>query len=470
MLKRVWYTLPVFCLISAVLVAPPTARAEVKTSAHDQAAASQAAAEDGAEDGAKEIWAPAVKPKPLSDEVKKGLKWVVARQLNSGGWGQGDESQGMQGSSRVFTADAIDSRRTLPAQKGKQARKSKQSQQVRQKPSEIPSVADTCMATLALIRSGSTPSKGEYAEPIARAIRYLCCQIEEADEDTMYITKTRGTRVQSKLGPFIDTFMAAMVLPEIAGKMPSEKDNARAQKALLKVMGKMKKNQRQDGTWSDQGWAATLAQGVAAKGMNRAAQSSFSLAEAVDSMREKSETNAQRSFDSSSGKFSSKGSAGVQLYSAGANLSALSDNYNTNEQQRAEVEKKAKSAATPQASQAARQKLDKFRAVKRDLKAAQAAVVKRLDDKAFIAGFGNNGGEEFLSYMNIGEGLVVKGGDAWKTWDKSITENLNRIQNNDGSWSGHHCITGRTFCTSASLLVLMVDRAPMPVASKVKGR
>ena len=70
-----------------------------------------------------------------------------------------------------------------------------------------------------------------------------------------------------------------------------------------------------------------------------------------------------------------------------------------------------------------------------------------MDDKQFIAGFGSNGGEEFLSYMNIGESLVVKGDDAWKSWDKSISENLNRVQNSDGSWSGHDCITGRTFCT-----------------------
>ena len=112
----------------------------------------------------------------------------------------------------------------------------------------------------------------------------------------------------------------------------------------------------------------------------------------------------------------------------------------------------------------------RFKEAKTDLEAAQAAVIARLDDKQFIAGFGSNGGEEFLSYMSIGESLVVKGGDDWKSWDKSITQNLNRVQNKDGSWSGHHCITGRTFCTSAALLVLMVDRAPVPIAAKMKRR
>ena len=49
--------------------------------------------------------------------------------------------------------------------------------------------------------------------------------------------------------------------------------------------------------------------------------------------------------------------------------------------------------------------------------------------------------------------------------DDAMTSNLNRIQNSDGSWSGHHCITGRTFCTSTALLVLMADRSPVPVSA-----
>jgi hypothetical protein len=104
------------------------------------------------------------------------------------------------------------------------------------------------------------------------------------------------------------------------------------------------------------------------------------------------------------------------------------------------------------------------------LERAQQAVLARMQDKAFVAGFGSNGGEEFLSHLNIGESLVAKGGADWEKWDKQMTENLNRIQNQDGSWTGHHCITGRTFCTSAALLVLMVDRCKTPVAKKIAKR
>ncbi|HSU69195.1 MAG TPA: hypothetical protein VLJ39_20085, partial [Tepidisphaeraceae bacterium] len=95
----------------------------------------------------------------------------------------------------------------------------------------------------------------------------------------------------------------------------------------------------------------------------------------------------------------------------------------------------------------------------KSLEQAQSAVVERMNDKQFVAGFGSNGGEEFLSYMNIGESLVLKGGDKFTKWDQSMTENLNRVQNEDGSWTGDHCITGRTFCTAAALMTLTVDRS-----------
>jgi hypothetical protein len=189
-----------------------------------------------------------------------------------------------------------------------------------------------------------------------------------------------------------------------------------------------------------------------------------------EKVREKAETQARQTFDKASGKFSKEGSAGVELYSAAGNLSNITQNAQTNGMQEAHVREQAASAPTAPARLEAQRTVARFEAVKKDQADAERAVIARLDDKQFLAGFGSNGGEEYLSYMNIGESLVVKGGDAWKSWDKSISENLNRIQNNDGSWSGGHCITGRTFCTSAALLVLMVDRSPQPISEKMKKR
>lgn len=428
-----------------------------------------------------DVWKPAVEPKPLSDQVQKGLDWLLGHQLESGAWGQGEESMNMQSSSRIFldglkgTRDVKNSRMVSPLIKSESSDlKSKPHDQKplakkaeQPKSTEIPSVADTCMATLALIRSGSRPSKGPFAKNILNAVNFLCSEIEAADEKSPYITKTRGTRVQSKLGPYIDTFMAAMLLPEVLKQMPNAEGNQRVKKSLAKVLKKMELNQRDDGTWSDAGWAAALSQGVAAKGLNRAMQSGMKVPQ---TMQRRAESSAKQSFDAKAGKFSSKGSAGVALYSSSSNMSALADSVNSNERLQKEAELELKEATNDKDRKKAHDKLERFEKAEEALSAQKAAVIKKLGNKNFIAGFGNNGGEEFLSYMNIGESLVVKGDNDWLKWDKSITKNLNEIQNQDGSWSGHHCITGRTFCTSAALLVLMVDRAPFPVSDKVKSQ
>ena len=105
-------------------------------------------------------------------------------------------------------------------------------------------------------------------------------------------------------------------------------------------------------------------------------------------------------------------------------------------------------------------KVSEFEATVGQLGRNRSAVLMKLDDEGFVSGFGSNGGEEFWSYWNLSEALVRDGGNDWLKWDKSMEKNLGRIQNEDGSWSGHHCITGRTFCTSAALLVLLADRTP----------
>ncbi len=66
-----------------------------------------------------------------------------------------------------------------------------------------------------------------------------------------------------------------------------------------------------------------------------------------------------------------------------------------------------------------------------------------------MSGFGNNGGEEFMSYLQTGESMIIGKDNSWKNWYDSMSGRLLRIQNDDGSWSGHHCITSPVFCTAA---------------------
>ncbi len=386
---------------------------------------------------AKSAWKPAVDPKPLSSQVEKGLSWLIAHQLPNGGWGQGDEAPTMGQN---------------PAM---------------EKLASTANVADTSMAIMALTRSGSTASKGEHKEAIRKGIGFILSEIEASDDDSLYVTDVRGTRVQMKIGTYVDTFTALTVLTEAKGTMPDDAGNKRLDKALAKILSKIEKNQRDDGTWDNRGWAPVLSQSMAAKGLNRAAQAGEDVDEEI---LEKVEMQARTQFDAKSGSFASGGSAGVGLYSGAANSSTLRDSTNTRRTKNRKLAEVAKTAPTAEARAHAERKLAENKEAEIATDSAEKALIGRLEDPRYIAGFGNNGGEEFLSYMLVSESLVVKGGDDWNRWDGTITKLVNKVQNEDGSWTGHHCITGRTFVTSAALMVLMADRTPVPVAAEIATR
>jgi hypothetical protein len=430
--------------------------------------AATARAESGVDRGAS-AWTTAVEPKPLSRNVKKGLDWLVEHQLAGGGWGEGEESAQMRGGGERASFR------------------------------DTPNVADTCIALLALIRSGSTPREGPYRGAIAKGVRYVRSQVEGSDSESLAVSSVQGTRVQMKLGPNIDTFLASMLLSEVKGRMPDEASEKAVDVALHKVIGKIEKHQKKDGAFDGQGWAPVLAQAMSGKGINRARQAG---ARVSDVALANAQAGAAMAFRASSDPVATAagetrggptilaasaapgrpsggmargmggmmaGSAGVELYGRAANLGVLQDSVNTSKAEVPQLREKAAKAKDPQERAQAKRKLFQIAEAEKVHEEARAAVVGRLEDPQFIAGFGSNGGEEFLSYMNLAESLVVKGGDEWKRWDSRMTENLNRVQDQNGSWSGHHCITGRTFCTSTALLVLMADRTPVPVQARAKA-
>jgi len=384
----------------------------------------------------KATWAPAVKPKALSENVKKGLEWLVRQQQENGGWAQGEES----------------------AQMGRGMGQIK----------DTPNVGDTCAAILALLRSGSTPKEGPYAAHIRKGLEFICKSIEAATGNDLYVTSVRGTRLQMKLGTYVDTFLASMVLAEVKEQMADEGGRKRVLEALETVVSKIQRNQKADGTFGETGWANSLSTAVASKGLNRAAQNG----QAVDLVAlDRAQAEGQRGFNGKDGRFDAAASAGVDLYASASSLTKMRESSNTYRAQGEELRRQLAAAETPaEKKEEIRKTIESYEKNEQVLKQAQEAIQKKINDPRFVAGFGSNGGEEFLSHMNIGESLVVDGGKAWEDWDQKMTENLNRIQNADGSWTGHHCITGRTFCTSAALLCLMVDRAPVPLAAKVGRR
>jgi hypothetical protein len=379
-------------------------------------------------------WKTAVNPKKLSTNVDKGLKWLAAHQLDSGAWGQGDEAETM--------GHGMDNLRATP------------------------SVADTSMALLAFLRAGHTAGKGEYKEQMRRGFDFVLGEIEAADSDSLLVTQTKGTRVQMKIGTYVDTFAALMVMTEAKGTLADAAANKRLDKAIAKVLAKIQKNQREDGSWDNQGWAPVLTQAMAGKGLNRAEQNGEQV---DDKVLARIEENNTKQFDAATGRFATGSTAGVGLYGGAAGASSARDSANTRVAKEKDLKKKIAVAKAPEEKARYQAELDAGVRAQRQAESAEKAILTQVDDDAFIRGFGSNGGEEFLSYMLIAESLVVKGGADWEKFDVSITALVNQVQNEDGSWTGHHCITGRTFCTAAALLVLMADRAPVPIAAQLKG-
>lgn len=92
-----------------------------------------------------------------------------------------------------------------------------------------------------------------------------------------------------------------------------------------------------------------------------------------------------------------------------------------------------------------------------DAHGAIAQQRPRLDDEALLQGHGTLGGEEYLSYAVLSEAMVIAGGSRGQAWNESVGDRLAAVQNPDGSWSGHHCISSAVFCTAAAVQCLTVD-------------
>lgn len=385
-------------------------------------------------------------PKPIGDAVNKGLAWLAKSQNSDGGWGQG-------GGWRVNVGD-------------KQSGGRVEGDNVPD-PSDI---GNTAMALQAFLRSGTKLDSGEHSKVTAKAAAFLLTQLEAADDDSLYVTKVRDTQLQSKIGTYVDTFLATQVLSDLKGLFPEPSDEARRAKLLDKIVAKIQKHQQNDGGFAgNRGWAATLSQGLCSSSLN----SAYAAGAKVDvAALEKDHVQNATGLDRATGAVAGGGAAadaGVEIYRYASKVGGMSRFGANNAGRRGGLEQTAASpTASPAEKAQAQQEIAKIDQADADQKVLLTQVAGKVNEAAFVKGFGNNGGEEFISFMNIGEALRSKGGDEWKKWDDSTTKTLNEAQNEDGSWAGHHCITGRTFCTSAALMVLMTDRIPAPVVVKAE--
>lgn len=347
----------------------------------------------------------------ITTAVEKGAKWLASVQGADGGWGQdgGEASNARQGISLESQGN---------------------------------DVANTAIAALALLRAGD-----QYRPNVERAVDFILRKIEASPTEGLSVTDGNQTQVQRKLGPYIDTFVASMLLAQVDGTF-ARASNLRIRKGLEKCVAKIEKNQTKDGNWNiGGGWAPLLGTSMASRSLYEAQKKGVAVNK--DVMARLDNFTLKNQQGSMAGGGAGAGSAG----GVGAGL-GIGGSFGVSE---TVVVSGAAGVALYQDAQALEQ-LSRTKESREKNAREIAAINNKLSDSRFVDGYGSIGGEEFFSYLNIGDGLKRSGGKAWTEWNSKITEKILKLQNSDGTWAGHHCITGRCAVTSAAILNLTSDR------------
>jgi len=357
---------------------------------------------------------------PASIGIEKGMKWLVSVQGKDGGWGQdGGET------SYVRQGERLESNGN--------------------------DVANTAVAAEALVQAGNTPTSGLYRQSLTRAVRFVLEHVEQSPVEGLAVTDLKGTQIQRKLGPYIDTFLTSKLLADLDGNMGDAQANARVRQGLEKCVAKVEKSQLKDGSWNIAGgWAPIL-------GTSLASQSLY----AANSKGVRVEQRAMAQVDSYTARTFSPPSAGVAGGVAGGIGSGGGAGVGSGVASVRAMTADVSAASAGVSLYKRAQELEQLSRTPEDRKKNSeqiGAIEAQLADPRFVTGFGSIGGEEFFSYLNISDSLRRAGGPEWERWTRDMKAKILTMQNEDGTWAGHHCITGRVAVTSAAILMLVADR------------
>ena len=359
----------------------------------------------------------------VKGSIQYGLDWLEKAQHKDGGWGAGFHS----------------------------------AQHIRD-PHKVPAdPATTAMVSMALLRTGANLEEGRYSQSLSKATDYLLEIVENAVPDGRSITHLKGTQIQNKLGENIDLVLTLQYLTNLLDKLDeNHPKHERINNLMAKSVDIVQTAMDEEGKVKGAGWAGVLQSAFA----TNALESASDYNAGVDRIKlNKAKSYQSSNYNPVSKRVETKDGAGVMLYAVSGSLRANAKRSRTAK----EIISKAKSEG----------KITDDRIIYENFRKAGISESEALEyeaanniyesakitaqDKNVMKGFGNNGGEEFLSFLQTGESLVVNKDDAWHKWYEDISQNLLSIQNQDGSWNGHHCITSPVFCTATCVLILSIN-------------
>lgn len=345
---------------------------------------------------------------------QNAIKWLIDAQSPNGGWGAGSHAY----------------------------------QNVRDPHMVQTDPATTAFAAMALLKAGGPLKENPYHGQIMKAVDRILKDIDERPANGR-ITSLDGTQPQVKLGIHIDASMALQFLTAVSEQIDDKTLQSKVDNAAEICIDLIQGSQNSNGGWAGGGWAPVLQSAMANNALENA-QGKYDVDEkAIENSRKYQAENMNSGEDA----------AGVALYAVASAQRATS-----------EEAKEVTAYLPPSLLSDYSNGVIKEEAISRELEAkgmtkdkatrlansyaVNQASTKSLQSDKIWEGFGNNGGEEYLSYMLTSESLAQQSKDEWLKWRQSIEPKFKQSQNPNGSWSGHHCITSPVFCTAAIVQAL----------------
>ncbi len=343
---------------------------------------------------------------------QQAIQWLLQAQSPNGGWGSGSHAY----------------------------------QEVRDPHAVQTDPATTSFAAMALMKAGGKLSSNPYKKEIMKALDQLLKDIDTRP-DNGRITSLTGTQPQIKLGIHIDASMALQFLTAMKDQVQDPTLETKIDKAAQTCVNLIQKSQNADGGWAGGGWAPVLQSAMANNALEQARDKYDVDEKTIENSRNYQANNV------GAGGVKADDAAGVPLYAA---VSAQRATATEAKEVQAILPPSALASKSQNESGISKALQDKGITKDKADRLAKSYTVNQISTQALEqediwAGFGNNGGEEYLSYMMTSEALDHNDHNKWLKWKQEIEPKFKASQNPNGSWSGQHCITSPVFCTAAVL-------------------
>jgi prenyltransferase beta subunit len=289
-------------------------------------------------------------------------------------------------------------------------------------------IANTTMATLTLMSTGSTIKRGKYHRQIRRAVDWSLRRIKRGINygDAPY--RPHHTQIQNDLGPNINLYYAALLLSQILPLELDRWEETLARKKLREMTAIIASLQQKDGSF-EMSYEPMLTTVTAWLCLRQSAAIGISIRGAsVDKVLGYLR---RKCYHKESGIFADpKHGSSPRFVTQASGLRVF---YSMGEAKPADLQK-----------------------------ASKILSGMRFDREAG----GRAGGEHYLGALFAMQALHLGKERPFQVFYRKLAKDIMRCQNKDGSWTGYHCITARVFCTACAVtamqtpnkLLRLVDR------------